>query len=178
MHTVILSYSIIYALCLALSPSRLGHFLQVYCFSTMQAHKRTSTNIQLVLIYLTVKKCWPQFSLRHKNAKRISLIAPPGQYNMHAFTKTRRVCANIYSFSNERPLCINICSFRNARALLFLIHVRLERNTAVLSPVKECILADMIHSRLIFIQRGSNSDNRCRLTPSGARIDYMPHEHV
>ncbi len=71
---------------------------------------------------------------------------------MHAFTKARMLGGDIYSFSNERSLCLNICSFRN-KDTIKPVHLGLERNTAALCPVKECILAVMIHSNLIFILR-------------------------
>lgn len=48
---------------------------KLVCFKTvlstgdqMRAHKKTCTNIPLDLIDLSVKKCWSQFTSRHKNA--------------------------------------------------------------------------------------------------------------
>lgn len=71
MHSVILSYSIIHAILLALlASSKLVCFLKFSALymTNMASQKRTSTNIQWDFIGLSVKKWWSQFSSWHRNA--------------------------------------------------------------------------------------------------------------
>lgn len=90
----------------------------------------------------------------------------------YTFTKAKMLCGNIYSLSNEWPLCLNICSFRKARTLLY-INAGLERYTAVLFPVKECILAVTIHSNLIVVLYRSTLTTDEWRTSCGVCIDYV-----